>query len=405
MHWHAFSRNKSAWIVGLSAGGILAYLLTTQMLPLPQLLRDRILLAVVIIGGLPMIYDILKDFLRGEFGADALAVVSIMTSLVLHAYLAGSIIVFMLAGGALLESYAVESASSVLNALLKRMPKVAHRKTGAQILDIAIEDIHIDDALVVFPHELAPVDGAVIEGHGFMDESFLTGEPFLMSKVPGSEVYSGAINGEAALVIRAAKSPKNSRYAKIIEIMRAAEEKRQRLRRLADQLGAIYTPVALGLAALAWVFSGDPVRFLAVVVVATPCPLIIAIPIAVIGAISLAARRGIIVKNPVALEQIQLCRTAIYDKTGPLAYGEPALVEQQAMEGFPADEILQLAASLELYSKHPLAQAIQGAAKSRNLAPIEASQICEKPGHGLEWMLQGRRSQVVARREIIDQGQ
>ena len=228
MHWHAFSKNKSTWIVGLSALGILAYLLTAQALPLAQTMRDEILIAVVILGGLPMLYDILKEFAHGEFGADALAMISIVTSLVLKQYLAGSIIVFMLSGGSLLESYAVHSASSVLNALLKRMPKMAHRKAGVQISDIAIETIQIQDTLVIFPHEIAPVDGTVLEGHGFMDESFLTGEPFLMSKAPGSDVYSGAINGEVALVIRATKAPKNSRYAKIMEVMKAAEEKRLR---------------------------------------------------------------------------------------------------------------------------------------------------------------------------------
>ena len=405
MQGHAFSKNKSAWIVGLSAAGILFYLLTARALPLAQNLRDRILIVVVVIGGAPMIYDILKDLARGELGADALAVISIITSFILKEYLAGSIIVFMLAGGSLLESYAVHSASSVLNALLKRMPKAAHRKSGAQILDIAVPDIRIGDVLVVFPHEIVPVDGAVIEGHGFMDESYLTGEPFLMSKAPGSEVFSGAINGEVALVFQAGKEPKDSRYAKIMEVMRAAEEKRPHLRRLADQLGGIYTPVSLVLAALAWYVSKDAGRFLAVVVVATPCPLIIGIPVAIIGAISLAAKRGIIVKNPLALEQIQLCRTAIYDKTGTLTYGEPALVEQNVTPGVSGPEILQLAASLERYSKHPLAKAIQAAAREASLAPMEVSELSEKPGQGLSGVLQGKRVQIAGRRLASSLGQ
>ncbi len=398
------SKNKSTWIVGLSAAGILAYLMPARVLPISQSLREQILLGVVVIGGLPMIYDILKDLMRGEFGADALAVVSIITSVILKEYLAGSIIVFMLSGGALLESYAVHSASSVLNALLKRLPKVAHRKSGAQILDIAAQDIQIQDELVVFPHEIAPVDGVVIEGHGFMDESYLTGEPFLMSKAPGSEIYSGAINGEAALVIRATKAPKDSRYAKIMEVMRAAEEKRPRLRRLADQLGGIYTPVSLAIAALAWFVSGQPHRFLAVIVVATPCPLIIAIPVAIIGAISLCARRGIIVKNPLALEQIKLCRTAIYDKTGTLTYGEPALVEQETFGGFSSRDVLQLAASLERYSKHPLAKAIWKAAEAEHVAPAEVSEVNEKPGHGIEGLIHGKRVGIVGRRQVLGQG-
>ncbi len=395
---HALTKNKSAWIVGLSAAGIVASFLAAPVW------REGILMAVIVIGGLPMIVDILKDFARGEFGADALAVVSVVTSFILKEYLAGSIIVLMLSSGTLLENYAVHSASSVLNALLKRLPKVAHRKSGAQVLDIPAQEIQKGDVLVVFPHEIAPVDGTVVEGHGFMDESYLTGEPFMMSKAPGSEVYSGAINGEAAIVIRATKAPKDSRYAKIMEIMRAAEEKRPRLRRLADQLGGFYTPIALAIAAAAWSLSGQPERFLAVVVVATPCPLIIAIPVAIIGAISLCARRGIIVKNPIALEQIELCRTAIYDKTGTLTYGEPALVEQEAAGGFSAAEVLELAASLERYSKHPLARAIQMAAQTAHLAPVEVSQVSEAPGKGLEGIIHGKRVAIVGRRQAKDQG-
>jgi heavy metal translocating P-type ATPase len=404
MHWHSFSRNKSAWIVGLSAAGILAYLLPSQVLPLPHAIRDRLLLAVVIMGGLPMIYDIVKELLRGELGADLLAAVSIIASMVLKQYLAGSIIVLMLSGGSLLESYAIQNASSVLNALLKRMPKVAHRKIGAQIVDITVADIQIKDDLVVFPHEIAPVDGVVIEGHGYMDESYLTGEPFMMSKAPGSEIYSGAINGEVALVIQATKAPKDSRYAKIMDVMRAAEEKRPHLRRLADQLGAVYTPLALTLAALAWYLAKDPGRFLAVVVVATPCPLIIAIPVAIIGAISLCARRGIIVRNPLALEQIQLCRTAIYDKTGTLTYGEPILVEQDLTKGFSGAEVLQLAASLERYSKHPLAYSVQHAAQALNLAPMEVSEISEKPGQGITGVIHGKRIGIHGRRHAGGEG-
>src|SRR5262249_9179182 len=152
--------------------------------------------------------DIVKDLLRGELGADALAAVSIVTSFLLHEYLAGTIIVLMLSGGDWLEDYAVQSASSVLNALLKRSPKIAHRKTGVEIKDIAATDIQPGEALVVFPHEIVPVDAVVVEGHGFMDESYLTGEPFVMSKAPGSEVFSGAINGETALTIQAIRAPR-----------------------------------------------------------------------------------------------------------------------------------------------------------------------------------------------------
>ena len=214
------------------------------------------------------------------------------------------------------------------------------------------------DTLVIYPHEICPVDGVVIEGHGVMDESYLTGEPFQITKTSGSTVISGAINGESALTIRTTQRAADSRYAKIMEVMRESESKRPQLRRLGDQLGAIYTPVALAVAILAWVISGESIRFLAVLVIATPCPLLLAIPIAIIGSISLCARRAIIVKSPVVLEQIAGCRTAIFDKTGTLTYGEPKLTEQLIAPGFAQPEVLTLVASLERYSKHPLARAI-----------------------------------------------
>jgi len=386
----------------LSTVGILFYLLLGFALPAFDHFRQIFLTAVVVVGGFPLIWDIFKELFHGEIGADALAAISILTSLVLKEILAGAIIVLMLSGGASLESYAVRSASSVLGALVKRMPKAAHRKLGTEISNIDVANIQVGDLLVVFPHEIVPVDGVVAEGHGSMDESYLTGEPFQMSKAPGSTVYSGAINGDAALTIRAIRHPADSRYAKIVEIMRVAEEKRPRLRRLGDQLGGIYTPIALGIAGLAWALSGQAGRFLAVLVVATPCPLIIAIPVAIIGAISLSARRGVIVKNPIALEQIGQCRTAIYDKTGTLTYGEPTLVEQETGFGFSIEDVLKLTSSLERYSKHPLARAIQAAA--RDLSPAAVSEVIESPGEGLRGLVDGRPVEVMGRKQIVARG-
>ena len=266
----------------------------------------------------------------------------------------------------------------MLAALAKRMPSIAHRKRAiGQIADVALEDIAVGDTLVIYPHDICPVDGVVIEGHGVMDESYLTGEPFQITKTSGSTVISGAINGESALTIRATQRAADSRYAKIMEVMRESEEKRPQLRRLGDQLGAIYTPVAVAVAILAWVISGEAIRFLAVLVIATPCPLLIAIPIAIIGSISLCARRAIIVKSPVVLEQIAECRTAIFDKTGTLTYGEPKLTEQIIAPGFEQNEVLTLVASLERYSKHPLARAILAAAKEGGIQLPEATEVSE----------------------------
>ena len=240
----------------------------------------------------------------------------------------------------------------------------------------------------------------VIEGHGVMDESYLTGEPFQITKTSGSAVISGAINGESALTIRTTQRAADSRYAKIMEVMRESEAKRPRLRRLGDRLGAIYTPVALTVALLAWVMSGEAIRFLAVLVIATPCPLLIAIPIAIIGSISLCARRAIIIKSPVVLEQIAECRTAIFDKTGTLTYGAPKLTEQLIASGFAQKEVLTLVASLERYSKHPLARAILAAAKMDGLSLPKATEVSEPPGQGLRGTVSGHQVQITSRSQL-----
>ena len=260
-----------------------------------------------------------------------LAGISIVVSALLGEYLAGSLVVLMLSGGEALEAYAVRSASSVLRALSKRMPSVAHRRVDSVVDDVQLEQVEVGDILAVFPHEICPIDGTVIEGHGVMDESYLTGEPYMMSKTPGSTVLSGAINGESALIIKADKLAVDSRYAKIMHVIKVSEENKPQMRRMADKLGAWYTPLAIAIGLAAWVASGDPIRFLAVMVVATPCPLLIAIPVAIIGSISLAARRAIIVRDPTSLETADTCRTLIFDKTGTLTYGEPKLVERLSL--------------------------------------------------------------------------
>jgi heavy metal translocating P-type ATPase len=280
------------------------------------------------------------------------------------------------------------------------MPTVAHRRAESGLSDVALNEIAVGDALVVLPHEVCPVDGTVLEGHGSMDESYLTGEPYQMSKAPGSSVLSGALNGEAALTVRAERVGEDSRYAKIMRVMRDTEQRRPRLRRLGDRLGALYTPLAVGIALTAWAASGDAVRFLAVLVVATPCPLLIAIPVAIIGSVSLAARRGIIIKDPAVLERIDTCRTAVFDKTGTLTYGRPELTELIPTAGFDDREVLTLVASLERYSKHPLAGAVLDAARAQSLALRDVDEVREPPGAGLSGRVGGRAVQVTGRSKL-----
>jgi heavy metal translocating P-type ATPase len=358
---------------------------------------DAPLIIAIAVGGIPLLIELGKRTIAGEFGSDLLAGISIVTAVLMGQYLVGAIVVLMLSGGTALEQYATRRASSVLNALANRMPRIGHRSRNSGFTDVSLEEIVVGDRLIVLPHEICPVDGTVIEGHGSMDESYLTGEPFLISKTPGSQVLSGAINGENAFTISVGKLHVDSRYAKIMQVMRASELERPRMRRLADRMGAWYTPLAVAVATLGWIVGGDPHRFLAVMVIATPCPLLIAIPIAIIGAISVSARSGIIIKNPGVLERVDRCRTLIFDKTGTLTYGKPALTAIVPATGFQADEVLRLAASLEQYSKHPLASAILTAANEHRLTLEPVRLISEKPGEGLRGVAGEHSVQLTGR--------
>ncbi len=358
---------------------------------------DLPLIVVLVLGGVPLVLELLGNLLRREFGSDLLAGISIVTSALLGEYLAGSMVVLMLSGGEALEAYAVRRATSALAALAKRLPSVAHRLVGARMVDVPLVEVNVGDFLVILPHETCPVDGVVSDGHSTMDESFVTGEPYHVSKAPGASVISGAINGENAITIRAEQRAEDSRYAKIMRVMRESEQSRPRLRRLGDQLGAFYTPLAVSIALVAWLASGDATRFLAVLVVATPCPLLIAIPVAILGSISLAARRGIIIKDPSVLERLSTCRTAIFDKTGTLTYGRPKLAEVRTFNGFEADDVIRLAAGLERYSKHPLAEPLLDEARNRHLSPSEAAEVSEKPGRGLSGRVDQRQVEITSR--------
>lgn len=387
-------------VTAIALSLILRYSLESRVAFYGFRLHDLPLIALLVFGGGPLVLDLLGKLLRREFGSDLLAGMSIITSMLLGEYLAGALVVLMLSGGEALEAFAVRSASSVLEALARRLPSGAHRKTESGIEDIVLDQVVEGDLLVVFPHEICPVDGTVVEGHGTMDEAYLTGEPYVMSKTPGSSVLSGAINGGTALVIQAEKKAIDSRYAKIMQVMRDSEQKRPQLRRLGDQLGAVYTPLAVAIALCSWAWSGEVVRFLAVLVVATPCPLLIAIPVAIIGSISSAARRGIIVKDPAVLEKVDTCRTAIFDKTGTLTYGRPNLTRIVSTPYYSEQEILTLVASLEQYSKHPLAGAMVEAATKAGIKLRDASQISEKPGAGLTGMVDGHVIRITSRNKL-----
>jgi heavy metal translocating P-type ATPase len=396
--------SKETYIALLAMAGILAHVISRYGGHTSARQYNLPLVLTLLIGGAPLLFDLLRRLVRREFGSDLLAGFSIAASVALGEYLAGSIVVLMLSGGTALEHYATRRASSVLAALARRTPRIAHQVRDSHITDVGLGEVKIGDLLVVFPHEICPVDGAVVEGHGTMDESYLTGEPFQIAKVPGTEVLSGAVNGETALNIAVTRLPMDSRYAKIMRVMQEAEANRPRMRRIADRLGAWYTLFGLTVAVLGWILGHDPTRFLAVLVIATPCPLLLAIPVAIIGAISVAASRAIIIKDPAMLERIGTCRTVIFDKTGTLTYGKPALTEIQCAPNVDRRRVLQIAASLEQYSKHPLAGSVLDAARQEHIDLVQASQISEKPGQGLSGLLEQTMVQVTGRTAVLSRG-
>lgn len=395
---------KEAYIAILAIFSIFLYLVLRYLIPDLKMYSLYPLYITLAIGGGILVFDLSYKLVTFNFGSDLLAGMSIVTSIILEEYLAGSLVVLMLSGGDTLERYAVRTASKMLEVLAKRAPSIAHRAKNNLLEEITVDKIVIGDTLLIFPHEICPVDGDVTDGNGVMDESYLTGEPFLISKAPGSGVLSGAINGEASLTIKATKLAQDSRYAKIMQVLSESQQKRPRMRRLADQLGAWYTPLAIIIAILAWVFSGDAIRFLAVLVIATPCPLLIAIPVAIIGSISLCAKRGILIKNPIVLEQIDQCQTMIFDKTGTLTYGKPTLTEQTVYNDMKPIEILKLVASIERYSKHPLASAILEKAENENIKLIDAKKISEPKGAGLQGTVNGHSIFITSRKQLDKSG-
>lgn len=388
------------YIAILAFCSIIIHLLLQYLIPSFQAYSNYPLYITLALGGGILVFDLLCKLVTFQFGSDLIAGMSIVTAILLGEYLAGSLVVLMLSGGETLENYAIRTASKMLEVLAKRAPTSAHRQKSNVIEEISIDKINVGDTILIFPHEICPVDGDVIAGNGVMDEAYLTGEPFLILKAPGSGVLSGSINGESSLTITATKLAQDSRYAKIMQVMSESAQKRPRLRRLADQLGAWYTPIAVIIAILAWVISGQAVRFLAVLVIATPCPLLIAIPVAIIGSISLSAKRGILIKDPIVLEQIDQCQTMIFDKTGTLTYGKPTLTEQTAYNKFNLREVLKLVASIERYSKHPLASAVLEKAISENVKLINAEQISEPKGEGLQGTVEGHEVIITSRKQL-----
>jgi heavy metal translocating P-type ATPase len=386
----------------LVAGTIAAFLVTVALLGIGSGEAARIVASVYALAvAFRLGVGMMRRIRSGHWGIDILAVSAIVSTVMVGEYLASLIIVLMLAGGTALEDYAAGRAKGELSSLLEKAPRIAHRQSGGVQEDLPASEVRVGDILVVKPSEIVPLDGILLSDAGSFDESSLTGESLPVDRSAGEPVMSGSVNGETAVRIRVSAVLENSQYSRIIALVREAAESRAPLVRMADRYAIPFTLLAYVLGGLAWAGSGSAARFAEVLVVATPCPLLIAAPVAFLGGMSRAARSGIIVKYAGVLELLGSARTAAFDKTGTLTCGRPALAEVRTVGNIGEDRLLQLAASAEQYSAHVLAFSVIDAAQARGLqllgadgANEHATQGVHAVFHGVEVTL-GKRSFVA----------
>ncbi len=333
---------------------------------------------------------------QGRLGIDVLAVMALVATVAVGEYVASLIIVFMLAGGEALEDFATARARRNLDSLLKRAPQIAHRlgAVSATVEDVPATDVRVGDVLLVRPSEVVPVDGVLLSDEASFDESSLTGEGLPVDRKAGEPILSGSVNGRAAAQMRASSTAAGSQYQSIIALVEEASALSAPVVRLADRYAVPFTAVSLLIAGLAWLISGDPVRFAEVLVLATPCPLIIAAPVAFMGGMSRAARAGIIVKGGGVLELLARARTVVFDKTGTLTHGTLVITKVLPEAPFGEGELLVLAASAEQYSSHVLAQSVVEVATERGLKLIAVENASEVATHGVTALVGGREVAV-----------
>ncbi len=332
-----------------------------------------------------------RSLLRKETGVDVIAVLAMAGALAMQEWLAGAIIAVMLTGGMALETYATARARRELTALLKRAPRIAHRRMGTDIVDIAVAEAAIGDVLIVKPGEVVPSDGILVSAAAVLDESAITGEARPREIGRGTPLQSGATNAGQLFELRATALAAESTYAGIVRLVNAAEHSKAPVVRLANRYAAQFLLLAVLVAGAAWLVSGDAVRALAVLVVATPCPLILAAPAAIIAGVSRAARHGIIIKGGAPLEILARAHVLLFDKTGTLTAGRPSVVGVESFGSLSVETVLRLAACLEQLSSHPFAPAILAAAQERGLAPSFPAQAREQLGSGISGQVEGRQ--------------
>jgi len=370
-------------------GGLVAGLAAHFAFRAPEVAR-WIFLATLVAGGGPLVLQTVRGMLRGRFAADIVAMLAIVTALVLGQYFAGAVIALMQSGGEALERYAMGRASSSLEALLARAPKTGRRLLGGgQTEEVPVSELRVGELLLIRPGDLVPVDGEVTSGTSAVDQSALTGEPLPIRALPGTPLLSGSINLDGALEMRARRPAEASQYQQIVRLVERARREKPPIQRLADRFAVWFTPVTLLMCGVAWLVTGSPTSVLAVLVVATPCPLILATPIAVIAGISRAADLGVIIKTGAAIEQVGRARAVVFDKTGTLTLGHPTVERIQVTDGVGPDEVLRFAAAVEQLSSHHLGKAVADVGRERLGELPPATDFLETAGAGVAACVEG----------------
>ena len=343
----------------------------------------------LIATGAPLILRTLREALHGNFATDAVATLAISTAIILRQPFPGLIIVLMQSGGELLEARAQRKATRALQELEKRAPRTAHRRVNGQVTDVPVEQLAVGDEVLVRPGEVIAADALVKEGRSHVDTAAITGEPMPITAVPGTRLFSGSLNGEAPLILEVLAVAAESQYARIVELVRTAQASKAPIQRLADRYAVWFTPFTLAGAAIAFLASGSADRVLAVLVVATPCPLILATPVAIIGGVNRAARAHVIVRSGAALEQLAGVLAIVFDKTGTLTTGRPQPKRLHVLNGWNAPALLPMIAALEQGSSHVLARELVAYARRNGVQPDMARSIEEVAGRGVRGVVDG----------------
>ena len=347
-----------------------------------------------------LLIEIAASLRRGDVGLDVVAALSMTGALLLGEHLAAVVVALMYAGGQYLESFAERRARREMTALLKRVPRDTVRYRDGRLEEVRLDEVRPRDRLLIRQGDVVPVDGVVAGGMAVLDQSALTGESLPVEKAVGEPVMSGVMNAGDAFDLSATHRADESTYAGIIRLIEAAQTSKAPMARLADRYAMIFLAVTVALAGSAWLLTGDPIRALAVLVVATPCPLILAVPVAIVSGVSRAARAGVLIKGGGALETLAQVRVLVIDKTGTLTHGEAHVTSIQPVAGFPAERLLQLAASLDQASKHVIARALVREAQARGLSLLLPNDVVEAPGEGLDGTVGGRHVTVGGVRHV-----